>query len=302
MNLDDAKALLEQGRLAEAQAAYQQLSGDPRLRAQCFYGLGLISLKKQDLSSAHSWLSKTVDEDPRHLNARFYLGEMAASRGDKGLATRLYAEVLALNPQHVGALKRITSVNAPVAVAGSHPAASSPPPAIGIGRAPTRPVPSEPPPQPVAPPSSQSLQAVGSLGAPPSPPSSKRSLVGRARLVKLQAVAFNGTPAAKQSLTFRLDVADNNGNLARSLGIEMRGFHVRGSIENGDWVEVYDISKTGKVKSCRNLSTGQQVKHTCSENSCSGLCSGTSWPPATIRRKFSAGVGGRPAQGWMGPN
>jgi hypothetical protein len=78
--------------------------------------------------------------------------------------------------------------------------------------------------------------------------------------VKLQAVAFNGTPGAKQSLTFRLDMADDDGNLVRSVGVEMRSFHVRGTVENGDWLEIDKMSRTGKVKSLSNLSTGQRVK------------------------------------------
>ena len=63
-------------------------------------------------------------------------------------------------------------------------------------------------------------------------------------------------------MTFRLDVADSNGNLVRTVGVKMRSFHVRGIVENGDWLEVDKISRTGKVKSLSNLSTGQCVKTT----------------------------------------
>jgi hypothetical protein len=84
--------------------------------------------------------------------------------------------------------------------------------------------------------------------------------VGRATLVKLQPVPFNGTPGAKQKVTFRLDVADSNGNYSRSVGIEMRSFNIRGTVENGDWVEINRISEVGKVKSFGNLTTGQRVK------------------------------------------
>jgi TIR domain len=98
------------------------------------------------------------------------------------------------------------------------------------------------------------------LGQPPRPPSSRSAVVGRARLVRLQAVPFNGTAGAKQSLTFRLDVADGSGNVVRTVGIEMRSFHIRGNVENDDWVEIDGIPKNGRVRSLRNLSTGQEVR------------------------------------------
>lgn len=78
--------------------------------------------------------------------------------------------------------------------------------------------------------------------------------------MKLQAVPFNGTPGAKQALTFRVDVADSNGNYVRSVGVKMRSFSIRGTVENGDWVEIGKISGVGKVKSFHNLTTGQRVK------------------------------------------
>jgi tetratricopeptide (TPR) repeat protein len=259
LNVDDARMLLETGRVAEAEAAYEELSRNPGERAQSYYGLGMVSLRKQDLASADRWFKATVDENPKDTNARFYLAELAARRGDNVGATRLLGEVLALNPQHAGALKRIGTVNAPVVAAGPGSTQWSSPRTSSVRRTLTPPIPSAAPPQP-APGLRQPTEPIASLGLPPSPPSSTRSLVGRARLVKLQAVAFNGTPGAKQSLTLRLDIADAKGCLASSIGIEMRGFHVRGSVENGDWIEVNDVSKTGKVKSLRNLSTGQQVR------------------------------------------
>jgi hypothetical protein len=39
----------------------------------------------------------------------------------------------------------------------------------------------------------------------------------------------------------------------------MKSFHINGTVENGDWVEVEKISKNGRVKSLSNLSTGQRV-------------------------------------------
>ena len=231
--------MLERGLVAEAEGVYQELSRDPGQQAESFYGLGLVSLKKHDSTAAQYWFSKSVEANPREANAHFYLGELAALRGDHDAATRLFAQVLALSPRHVGALKRITSIP-------SGPTINVAPP---------------PPPKRFAKESSETTPPVKEVvGLPPRPPSSASVIVGRARLVKLQPVAFNGTPGAKQSLTFRLDVADDDGNLVRTVGVEMRSFHVRGTVENGDCLEIDKISRTGKVKSLSNLSTGQRVK------------------------------------------
>jgi tetratricopeptide (TPR) repeat protein len=251
MDIDAARSLLERGLVGDAEDAYHELSGDPAQQAQSFYGLGLVSLKKRDPEAAHRWFTKSVEANPQEPNARFYLGELAASRGDTEEATRLFAEVLALNPRHVGALKRIASVNVSGEPASSRERESSAPLA-----APKSP---QSVPRPAAAASEQSNSAIAVVGRPPRPPSSASAMVGRVTLVKLQAVPFNGTPAAKQSLTFRLDVADGDGNLIRTIGIEMKSFHINGTVENGDWVEVEKISRNGRVKSLSNLSTGQRV-------------------------------------------
>ena len=252
MDLDDARKLIDLGRTAEAERLYLKLSAEPSLRAKAFYGLGFIAWRNQDFDAAQSWFTKCLKEDQNDLNARYFLGDIAARRGDVERAIRRYAEVLAHDPGHVGALIGIKNVNtSPVqqAVRSTSAAAQMPPrqaPAPPPNRQPPAPAPQPSPP-------------AETLGRAPQP-SSRRSIVGRARLVKLQAVAFNGTPAAKQSLTFRLDVPDEEGNLARSMGVEMRGFRISGGVENGDWVEIKEMSRSGTVRSLENLTTKQHVK------------------------------------------
>lgn len=101
---------------------------------------------------------------------------------------------------------------------------------------------------------------VGPIGLPPRKPSTRHGIVGRVRSVKLQGVSWNGQMGAKQSLSFRVDVPDGSGNLKESIQVEMRGFRISGGVENGDWVELDQISRSGDVKGFENVTTGQYVR------------------------------------------
>src|ERR1700730_9081628 len=107
MDIQNARRLFEQGQLVEAEAAYRRLVNDPLQRAEAFYGLGMVSLTKKDSQAAAHWFTKSLETNPKEENALYYLADIAAGRGDKDSAIRLFAGVLTLNPRHVGALNRL---------------------------------------------------------------------------------------------------------------------------------------------------------------------------------------------------
>ena len=82
--------------------------------------------------------------------------------------------------------------------------------------------------------------------------------------LKKTAVPWAGRPAAAQSWTFRLELRGADYGAPPTLvGVEMRGHEVSGTLENGDWVEISEHPKPGRVylpKVLRNLSDGGVVR------------------------------------------
>jgi tetratricopeptide (TPR) repeat protein len=278
MDIESARSILEQGDLAGAEAAYRELLEDPAQQCGAMYGLGFIYYKKQDLRPAEYWFNEQLKVDPRSQNSLYFLGEIAASRHNHDAAVVLFAKVLTLNPRHVGALRRLTQVAGAMRATSSTEATSQPLgfgdrgnpvqpvaalspetrrasiPQSGIPVAPTVPPRPEyrPPVAPTAPPRP--------AARPPRPPFSSRSIIGVAQQVRLLAVPFNGHAAAQQSLAFRVAVMDRNGHPRGTIAVEMRSFRIQGNVENGDWVEIGKVGRSGKVTSFRNLSTGGQIR------------------------------------------
>ncbi|MBO3748802.1 tetratricopeptide repeat protein [Streptosporangiaceae bacterium NEAU-GS5] len=241
MNLVDigkARRMLKEGNLEQAKVAYSALLDDPSNRAEAYYGLGVVHFKGRDLETASQWFTKSIEANYRSDNSLYYLGEIAAARGDRDAAVVLFARALVLNPRHVGGLKRLAQF-AP-AVAGTN------------ARAGHAPLPqSRNSPTPTAR-SSSSLR-------PPHPPSSPNAIIGIAENVRRQAVPWNGQAASKESLVLRIAVIDNSGHPKRTIGVEIRGFRVTGNVDNGDWVEVEKMDGRGRVKALRNLTNGMRI-------------------------------------------
>jgi hypothetical protein len=66
-----------------------------------------------------------------------------------------------------------------------------------------------------------------------------------------------------QILAFRLDRFDDAGRPLPSVPVEMRGIHLKGYINDGEWIEVPGNWKAGRLlepKRVRNLTTGSWVK------------------------------------------
>lgn len=261
MDTASAQIILKQGDLAGAEAAYRELLEDPAQQFDAMYGLGFVYYKRQDLTSADYWFNEQLKVDPRSQNSLYFLGEIAAIRHNYDAAVGLFSQVLTLNPRHAGALRRLTQVAGAMGASRSTEAAVRPP-GFGDRGNPVEPVAAIPPKTRLAP-----IPQSGMPTAPPRPaaqppraPSSSRSIIGIAGQVRLQVVPFNGHAAAKQSLTFRVAVMDRRGHPQGTIAVEMRGFRIQGNVENGDWVELYKVSRGGKVTSFRNLSTGGEIR------------------------------------------
>lgn len=88
MNSPDLQSLLQQGRLDEAErAARQSLQHQPR-DVEALNVLGLIALRRGQLTHAQQLLESSISIDPKHALARHYLGRVhdAADNGDAALS------------------------------------------------------------------------------------------------------------------------------------------------------------------------------------------------------------------------
>ena len=92
-----------------------------------------------------------------------------------------------------------------------------------------------------------------------------RTYVGVARAVQLRTEPRGQT--SWQILSFRLDRFDGDGRPLQSIRVEMRGVSLRGSVSDGETVEVPVASQPGellKAKRIQNVSTGSPVVATSS--------------------------------------
>ena len=106
------------------------------------------------------------------------------------------------------------------------------------------------------------------------PPLSVASGVGPAFIARKGAVAgvargcqvrqeTQGAGTTWQILTFRLDRFDDAGRPLPSVPVEMRGIHLKGYINDGEWIEVPGNWKAGMLlesKRVRNLTTDSWVE------------------------------------------
>jgi tetratricopeptide (TPR) repeat protein len=228
-----ARTLLEQGDFDGAEFIYRQMLQRSAEDPDALYGLGLVCYSRRNLGDAEHWFRQSLQRRPESQQALYYLGEIAALKGDKSSAISLFARILVLNPAHSGALDRLSRL----ALASNAGQAAKTAPASG--------------PQTVTP------------RRPPRPPSSQDSIVGIARHIQNRVVPYRGRAAAHQLLSFRVEIIDQNGMIIGAIGIELHDFDIRGTVDEGDWVEITERPKDGgRIKSFMNLSTGTLVKGT----------------------------------------
>ncbi len=106
--------LLEaQGRLAEAQAAFDQaLRADPRLD-RAWYGLGLVHLRAGRLDEAADALAECTRLQPLGPMAWYQLARLRAERGEHDEARRLIGHLRRFEPRVAARLVRETGLEAP---------------------------------------------------------------------------------------------------------------------------------------------------------------------------------------------
>ena len=104
-----AQMLYSKGRLHESEACWLEALtyGES---AEIYYGLGLISHSRGRIPEATERFSQCLALDANHTNAIFYLGLIAQQADRRDDALRAYGKVIQLQPQHLGALHRISQL------------------------------------------------------------------------------------------------------------------------------------------------------------------------------------------------
>ncbi|MBW2315526.1 MAG: tetratricopeptide repeat protein, partial [Deltaproteobacteria bacterium] len=94
-----ARALLEAGRAAEAEAVTQQLRTLRPDDHEVAYLLGLTAYRQQDWISAQRYLEEARDANPGDANVRLYLGRVYQELGQDSGAERELNEAIRLQPE-----------------------------------------------------------------------------------------------------------------------------------------------------------------------------------------------------------
>jgi hypothetical protein len=105
--LEQAKSLYAQGKLAESEEAFLQLIDSGNDIAEVFYYIGLIRGSFGDWRGAANNLKDALERDPRHANALYQLGFIAEHRGNLQEAISYYRKAQSARPEHAGAQQRL---------------------------------------------------------------------------------------------------------------------------------------------------------------------------------------------------
>lgn len=130
--LEQAKALLQQKRWQESEATFKQLLTSGQHVAECYYGIGVIHLSLNDLSTACRYFNTSLQYDPKNANALYQLGFIAEKQQNWEEASFFYTKALVINPQHRGAKAALARLPIPRATQVAFPqvAPISPSPAF----------------------------------------------------------------------------------------------------------------------------------------------------------------------------
>jgi tetratricopeptide (TPR) repeat protein len=283
--LQAAEALYAAGKLPQSEAAFNALLGsDERAGALC--GLGRISYHTDKLGRAQALFEQSLGVERRNPDALCYLGRTLVARGSPIKAIAYLEEALVYQPDHEQARRELELLKATaspdgkprgsaagdnrgqweqwarnqfgdnpqtvrVAVEAAMRAASNGASSQQAAEAATAAaVANTPPPQ-------------GLPLRPPSPPRDPNALVGIVTQLTKTVAPWGGRPAAQQLWNFRLEIPGAPGGSTTRVGVQMRGHEINGTLDNGDWVEISEQPKPGRVyqpKVLRNLSVGGVVK------------------------------------------
>ena len=93
-----AAALVNQGRLQEAEAVYRELISEGTGNHAIFNNLGVLLGKRGELAAAIESYKKAIELNPENPNAYYNLGKIHKRHGDLALAIASYEKAIELNP------------------------------------------------------------------------------------------------------------------------------------------------------------------------------------------------------------
>jgi tetratricopeptide (TPR) repeat protein len=294
--LEAGKAHFRENRLREAEVCFRELITEGYELGDAYYGLGLIRMASDDSAEAWDYFILALDAEPAHIDAYLRLAQLARKAGDRRMAISLYGGVLVRDPDCRIASSAITElvsqqaatlVDSPVGRATDRVDASSTDddaaeplvgahPAIARVPAPGRvlvkpeassPIADRPPPDPPTSPGHGPRHAETSRPVrrrqPPYPPSSPNSLVGVISEITKGTAPWRGGFGSIELWRFRVRTYDDQGKPRRPIGFEMKGHDISGYIKKGDWVEIFDPPRPGKLgtpKRIQNLTDNTPVR------------------------------------------
>lgn len=237
--LQEAIRLYGSGHMEESEALFRQLAKESTAsRADAYYGLGLVQLKRGSGAAAKTCFESALQHDQQHQNALFRLGELALGRGAAQDARNYFEKVLALNPGHQAArehLRRLSDERNKYTVSSNQWERQRPlggPTIPKAGYAEER--------------QDESSFPFGGSGV------RSGTVRGRATNVPSRFQMWSD-PLGRSMATFRVVPEDG----ATPIEVEMRGRAFLGSLVEGDTVEVTGAwrGNTLRAKRLRNLKT-----------------------------------------------
>jgi tetratricopeptide (TPR) repeat protein len=264
VEIAEAVAHYKSGRLDESERALRRTLARDATAHEAWYYLGLIAYSRSDPASAYSAFEHAVALEPANANANFYLGEICAGSGDTVEAKRRFALAVATNPEHQSALARLAQLASLVA---SAPVVEDvdlwPGEAQFVDHARR----DERKPAAVEPtfPREENEPLADERTFPPEAPRSRDSVIGIVEGFQQRLEPYGSSPMAMVVWTFRLQTYDVEGRRGRIAQVDFRGPGLKGSVCNGDWVEIdrrwQDRRGRGlRPKEIRNLTTGDVAR------------------------------------------
>jgi tetratricopeptide (TPR) repeat protein len=73
--------------------------------------LGILYAQEGNIAGAHQNFMTAIEKDPKNVEAYFNLGNLALQEQQVQTAIQFYRQVLALEPEHQGALERLAQIS-----------------------------------------------------------------------------------------------------------------------------------------------------------------------------------------------
>ncbi len=89
----------EQGNLDEGMKYFQLLDKNTLTDSTLFYNIGILFFKNNQIELAIEYLSKSLELDPRYVDAYYQMGLASLNKGDKEKAKASFTKVIELAPE-----------------------------------------------------------------------------------------------------------------------------------------------------------------------------------------------------------